>query len=128
MHGQHWKLQILGPKHFGCRPSVGGKGALTPGWMERESEVMIAYKLTTISCTYFGISGTVEEYLEGYEYNLFKMSHRKFFCWIDEWHGLSDDEIREYERRLNEEMTAKMRKATGAGPVGQTAIENAIKY
>lgn len=89
---------------------------------------MIAYKLVTITCTYFGLSGTVEDYLEGYEYTLFKTSHRKFFCWIDEWHGLNDEEIREYEKRVNAEMTEKMRKATGWGPVGQEAIENALKY
>lgn len=68
-----------------ARPTKGGKGLLSPGWMEREKDIMVAYKMCTISCTYFGISGTVEDFLEGYEYNLFKSSHRKFFCWINEW-------------------------------------------
>ena len=78
-------------------------------------------------CTYFGISGIVEDYLEGYEYGLFKQSHRKFFCWINDWYGLSNEEIREYEDRVNKEMTERMRKSTKAGPVGESAIKQAVE-
>ena len=39
-------------------------------------ECMVAYKKVVISCAYFGVSGTVEEYLDGYERALFKSTHR----------------------------------------------------
>ena len=36
--------------------------------------------------------------------NLLHKFHRTMFCWQDEWHGMTEDDIRAYEDKLAEEM------------------------
>jgi len=54
-----------------------GRGPLSENWFQQwgDRPCMIAYKKVVISCAYFGIAGTVEDYLEGYERSLFKGTH-----------------------------------------------------
>mmetsp|Transcript_1015 Transcript_1015/g.2345 ORF Transcript_1015/g.2345 Transcript_1015/m.2345 type:complete len:161 (-) Transcript_1015:136-618(-) len=69
--------------------------------------------MVRIECSYFGIQRVVEEYLSGYEQQLFKASHRKLWCWLDSWIHRQLAELLEEEKRLNEEMTKRMRGALG---------------
>lgn len=36
------------------------------------------------------------------------MGHRQAFTWIDEWYNMTLEEVREYEKKLNEETNKKV--------------------
>ena len=37
------------------------------------------------------------------------MSHRQAFAWIDDWYGMTMDDVREYEARMQDETNERLR-------------------
>ena len=70
---------------------------------------MCAYKVVRVSCTVFGLGGTVENAVLGQQRGLFAATHNKAFVTIDEWIGATLDDI----RRLEDEAAAKTRAIMG---------------
>jgi len=95
--------------------SRAGRGPLKEGWSKRENPCMIAYKKVTIHCSYFGIQTIVQNYLEGYEHGLFKDSHRRLWCWQDEWIHMSTEELLIFEQKVSQEMNEGMRQIMAGG-------------
>lgn len=85
-----------------------GKGPLKKGWQETEPEVMCAYKLISVEFKYWGFQTKVENFILSFQTGVLSKFHRKLFCWIDEWYGMSIDDIRAYEEKLAMEMKMKL--------------------
>jgi len=85
-----------------------GRGPLEEGWMETADPVMCAYKLVTVEFKWWGLQTKVENFMMGMETNIFLKFHRQVFCWIDEWHGMSMEEVRAYEEELRQQITKKI--------------------
>ena len=83
------------PSRFKSRKTM--RGPLKRGWQKTAKPMMCAYKLVTAKFDYFGLRSKVEEYCISYERNLFLSSHKQLFCWIDDWYGLSETQIRQIE-------------------------------
>ena len=83
--------------------------------------VMTAYKLVTVEFKWFGFQNKVESFiqkvcihslsrpkpnlvLEQTERRIFLNFHRQVFCWIDRWHGLTMQDIRELEEKTKREL------------------------
>ncbi|GMJ10619.1 hypothetical protein HRI_004731100 [Hibiscus trionum] len=85
-----------------------GRGPLLDGWQENCSPVMTAYKLVTVDAPYWGFGYRLEQALLAGERALFIESHRNCFGWIDEWFGMTMQQIRELEQQgdclLNEKI------------------------
>ncbi|KAI5322216.1 PREDICTED: phosphatidylinositol transfer [Prunus dulcis] len=84
-----------------------GRGPLLEGWQDKSKPVMTAYKLVTIDAPYWGFGYRIENALLLGERALFLESHRNCFAWIDEWFGLTVEQIRELEQQsdsLKEEL------------------------
>lgn len=76
-----------------------GRGELEPGWAEYYDPVMTCYKVVKFRFRVFGVQGRVESWGQSVAFrNSFLKYHRKLFCWIDEWYGLSIDDIRTMEK------------------------------
>jgi hypothetical protein len=95
-----------------------GRGELVKGWEETAQPVMTAYKLVTANFKYWGLQGTVEGMIERFQENLFRSTLRQAFCLVDEWYGLTMDDIRRMEheaaerlqdKRAHGEITSKLR-------------------
>ena len=43
-----------------------------------------------------------------FQNNIIAKFHRQLFCWLDEWLGMSIEDIRAYEDRLAKEMADKL--------------------
>ncbi|EXB98579.1 Phosphatidylinositol transfer protein 2 [Morus notabilis] len=75
-----------------------GRGPLSEGWQDTCDPVMTAYKLVTIDAPYWGFGYRLEQALLAGERALFLESHRNCFTWIDEWFGMTMQQIRELEQ------------------------------
>lgn len=104
-----------------------GRGPLQEGWLktvDAKTPVMCAYKLVTIDFPYFGLRTKVENFLEGYERNLFYTATRQLFCWLDEWFGMSMRDVEDYENATFSEATeATKQVGKYSGPSDSTLSE-----
>eukprot|EP00656_Telonema_subtile_P037115 TRINITY_DN4122_c0_g1_i1.p1 TRINITY_DN4122_c0_g1~~TRINITY_DN4122_c0_g1_i1.p1 ORF type:complete len:419 (+),score=103.32 TRINITY_DN4122_c0_g1_i1:54-1310(+) len=92
------RIKHLGPDPAEFCSETTARGPLTEGWIERAEPVMCAYKLAVIDVDLFGIQRRVEKLVQKQALRTeFYKAHRKLFCWIDEWHPLSMQQVREYE-------------------------------
>eukprot|EP00282_Hemiselmis_andersenii_P006412 CAMPEP_0114110776 /NCGR_PEP_ID=MMETSP0043_2-20121206/1488_1 /TAXON_ID=464988 /ORGANISM="Hemiselmis andersenii, Strain CCMP644" /LENGTH=241 /DNA_ID=CAMNT_0001202739 /DNA_START=27 /DNA_END=749 /DNA_ORIENTATION=+ len=79
-----------------------GRGPLRKGWEREVEPVMCAYKLVYAEFDYPLLQGKVEEFMHAYQTNLFTTANRNLWCWVDEWHGMSLHDVRDYEREVAE--------------------------
>lgn len=66
--------------------------------------VMTCYKLVTCEFKWFGLQNRVEEFIQSSERRLFTTFHRKVFCSIDRWYGLTMADIRALEEKTKHEL------------------------
>ncbi|XP_066293521.1 phosphatidylinositol transfer protein alpha isoform-like [Branchiostoma lanceolatum] len=78
------------------------RGPLKGDWIkklakEEKEALMCAYKLVTIEFKWWGLQTAVEHFIQKSERRIFTNFHRQLFCWLDEWHGLTMEDIRRLE-------------------------------
>ncbi|GJP71361.1 hypothetical protein CLOP_g2200 [Closterium sp. NIES-67] len=89
-----------------------GRGPFTPGWQERCSPCMVAYKLVTVDAPYWGFGPQLEKYIARVlQRKLNIEANRKAICWMDEWHGMTLEGVRRMEaeafHRINQDRKQK---------------------
>jgi len=89
------------------------RGPLTEGWQQKKP-VMCCYKLVTAEFKMFGFQGKVESFLMKFERDLFFNFHRQVYCWLDNWFGMTMEDIREYESRTKKDLDNKLGAKEGA--------------
>ncbi|CDH50250.1 phosphatidylinositol transfer protein alphaisoform [Lichtheimia corymbifera JMRC:FSU:9682] len=82
-----------------------GRGPLTEkDWIKTCEPVMTCYKLVYIEFKWFGLQGKVESFLSKTIHNLFLKFHRQLFCWMDQWYGMSIQDIRDLEEQIKKDL------------------------
>eukprot|EP00753_Platysulcus_tardus_P006595 PLAT14336.1.p2 GENE.PLAT14336.1~~PLAT14336.1.p2 ORF type:complete len:314 (-),score=145.00 PLAT14336.1:585-1505(-) len=90
-----------------------GRGPLAEGWKDTTEPVMCCYKVVRASFSYWLLQGKVESLIIDQQTKLFASTNQRVFTSIDDWAGLSMEDIREMERASAERL-AKM--AAGEDP------------
>jgi len=98
-----------------------GRGPLQGEWQKSADPVMTAYKLVTIQFKWWGLQDRVENFIHSTERRLFLNFHRQVFCWMDKWHGMTMEDIRELEDRTKRELDEERSKGEIRGTTG---VEN----
>jgi len=95
-----------------------GRGKLKEGWRETEKPVMCCYKLCTVEFRYWGFQTRTEAFIHKAALrDVFVLGHRQVFCWMDEWFGMTMDDIRVLELETQQELEQMANdSADGAGP------------
>ncbi|GAB2233696.1 hypothetical protein Drorol1_Dr00002925 [Drosera rotundifolia] len=75
-----------------------GRGPLTVSWKEQCNPVMTAYKLVTVDAPYWGFGKRLEQTLLAGERALFVETHRSCFAWIDQWYGMTQQQLQDLEQ------------------------------
>jgi len=76
---------------------------LSDGWQKRANPKMCCYKLVTIRCKIWGIQNKLEDALITTERDIFVKFHKEMFCWLNDWFGLSEEEITKLVEQYNNE-------------------------
>uniref|UniRef100_A0A182IZB2 Phosphatidylinositol transfer protein N-terminal domain-containing protein n=1 Tax=Anopheles atroparvus TaxID=41427 RepID=A0A182IZB2_ANOAO len=105
---KHYKKEE-DPKFFKSR--VTGRGPLVEGWRETDKPMMCSYKLVEASFEVWGLQTRVEEFIQKCIRDVLLLGHRQAFAWIDEWHGMSIDDVRTYEKDKQMEANDKLRQS-----------------
>ncbi|KAG6550194.1 hypothetical protein Mapa_008153 [Marchantia paleacea] len=98
-----------------------GRGPLKEGWSQKCEPVMCAYKCVTVDVPYWGFGSRIEKFIaKNAQRKILLEGHRKCFCWLDEWHGLTMADV----RRMEAETAEAMRRARAAALRRLTQMEN----
>lgn len=80
------------------RSTKTARGPLLEGWQQTCEPVMCAYKLVTVDVPYWGFGSRLEKFIgKTAQRKIFLEGHRKCFCWLDEWFGLTMEDVRRME-------------------------------
>lgn len=77
-------------------------------WWQEVHPVMTCYKLVTADFRWFGLQTRVERSIHDFERRLFHKFHRQVVCWLDQWHGLTLEDIRKIEDDTQEDLQKQM--------------------
>ncbi|KAK2855073.1 hypothetical protein Q7C36_006942 [Tachysurus vachellii] len=97
-----------------------GRGPLLEGWRQSTNPIMCSYKRVQCSFEVYGFQGRTEEFIHRNIRDILLVGHRQAVAWIDEWHGMSLEEVREFEKQLQQETNEKMKNdMSGSGSVAR---------
>ena len=65
---------------------------------------MCAYKLVSAKFQVFGLQTRIEGFIENTQWSVFLKFHKELFMLIDEWYGLTMEDIRRMEQELKAEL------------------------
>lgn len=94
------------PKFFKSRKT--NRGPLMDGWRDSHDPIMCSYKLVKVSFEVWGLQTKVEELAQRVIRDILLLGHRQAFAWIDEWFGMTEEELREYEQKMQAETNEKV--------------------
>lgn len=101
---KHYKREE-DPKNFQSTKTK--RGPLIEGWRDDEP-IMCSYKVVHASFEVWGLQTRVEDFIHRCIREILLLGHRQAFTWIDEWIEMSMEDVREYERQLQEETNQKL--------------------
>ncbi|GFR71741.1 cytoplasmic phosphatidylinositol transfer protein 1-like [Elysia marginata] len=84
------------------------RGPLEKDWKDSSSPLMCSYKVVKVKFEVFGLQTRVESFTHKSVRDILLLGHRQAFAWIDEWIGLTMDDIREYEESAFEATNKKV--------------------
>lgn len=102
---KHYKKEE-DPKFFTSK--VTNRGPLMEEWRNHDKPVMCSYKLVNVAFEVWGFQTKVETYVHSCIREILLLGHRQAFAWIDEWYNMNLDDVREYERRIQQETNIKV--------------------
>lgn len=79
------------------------RGPLKENWKETSDPIMCSYKVVRVKFEVWGLQTRVEDYVQKVIREILLLGHRQAFTWIDEWYGMSMEDLRAYEAKMQEE-------------------------
>ncbi|KAJ0033162.1 hypothetical protein NQD34_000269 [Periophthalmus magnuspinnatus] len=84
------------------------RGMLQEGWRDTQEPIMCSYKLVTVKFEVWGLQTRVEQFVHKVVRDVLLLGHRQAFAWVDEWIDMTMDEVREFERTIQEATNQKI--------------------
>uniref|UniRef100_A0A674P7U9 Cytoplasmic phosphatidylinositol transfer protein 1 n=1 Tax=Takifugu rubripes TaxID=31033 RepID=A0A674P7U9_TAKRU len=84
------------------------RGILQEGWRDTQDPIMCSYKLVTVKFEVWGLQTRVEQFVHKVIRDVLLLGHRQAFAWVDEWIDMTMDEVREFERDIQEATNQKI--------------------
>ncbi|KAK3758161.1 hypothetical protein RRG08_060818 [Elysia crispata] len=112
-----WDPCLVGCPKAGRAPLPKDK---TGEWMNKVNPVMTCYKVVKIWFKWFGLQKRMENFALGQYNRLFLNFHRQVVCWLEDFYGLTIEDI----RRIEAETKEKLDKQRHEGQIrGMTATD-----
>merc|ERR1712013_300229 len=91
------------------------RGPLQEGWRDDTQPIMCSYKLVDVRFDMmYLMQARIEEFVHKSIREILLVGHRQAFAWIDEWFGMSLQDVRDYEVKMQEETNEKVKMAGSA--------------
>lgn len=101
-----------------------GRGPLASDWLKEASPVMCSYKSVEVKLDMWAFQSRVEEFIHKSIREILLVGHRQAVAWIDDWYGMTIEDVREYEKKMqqetNERLLKEMVSSTDGSSTGTT--------
>ncbi|KAG5832110.1 hypothetical protein ANANG_G00287630 [Anguilla anguilla] len=87
------------PRHFSSVKT--GRGPLQEGWRESSRPVMCSYKQVAVQFEVWGLQTRVEQFVHKVIRDVLLVGHRQAFAWVDEWYGMTLEDVRKFESQMH---------------------------
>jgi hypothetical protein len=84
--------------------------------------IMCAYKIVRVRFEVWGLQTRVEDFTQRAVRDILILAHRQAFTWMDEWYGMTIDQVREYEHDMFERTNKKVLQPTPS-PTNNTTFD-----
>ncbi|XP_017049771.1 cytoplasmic phosphatidylinositol transfer protein 1 [Drosophila ficusphila] len=118
---KHYKKEE-DPKFY--KSAKTNRGPLIEGWRETDKPIMCSYKVVHASFEVWGLQTKVEDFIQRGIREILLLGHRQAFAWVDEWHGMTLEDVRAYERQKQAETNEKIHNTSG-GSASEAAGDSA---
>lgn len=105
----------VSPKHYKEEEDVRyfqsqktGRGPLVEGWRDTVTPIMCSYKMVQVSFEVWGLQTRAEDLIHRSIREILLLGHRQAFAWIDDWYGMTLDDVRMYEEQMQRETNTKV--------------------
>jgi len=71
----------------------------------------------------WGLQTKVEDFIQRGIREILLLGHRQAFAWVDEWHGMTLEDVRAYERQKQAETNEKIHNTSGGANAAAKAKE-----
>ena len=85
-----------------------GRGPMKEGWQKMTTPLMCCYKLIHIKFAVFGVQGRAESLIEQAQRDVFMKVFKQIYCMMDQWWGLTLEDIRAIEEQTKRDLDAKI--------------------
>jgi hypothetical protein len=86
-----------------------GRGPLLEGWREDCKPIMCSYKLVEVKFDMmYLLQSKIEEFVHRSIREILLVGHRQAFAWIDDWFDMNLEDVRDYEKRMQEQTNEKV--------------------
>ncbi|KAH8250713.1 hypothetical protein KR038_000608 [Drosophila bunnanda] len=110
----------LSPKHYKqeedpkfYKSVKTNRGPLIEGWRDTDKPIMCSYKVVHATFEVWGLQTKVEDFIQRGIREILLLGHRQAFAWLDEWHGMTLEDVRDYERQKQAETNQKIHNTNG---------------
>ncbi|XP_070135360.1 cytoplasmic phosphatidylinositol transfer protein 1 isoform X1 [Drosophila bipectinata] len=110
----------LSPKHYKkeedpkfYKSQKTNRGPLIEGWRDLDKPIMCSYKVVHATFEVWGLQTKVEDFIQRGIREILLLGHRQAFAWLDEWHGMTLEDVRDYERQKQAETNEKINNTSG---------------
>jgi len=101
-----------------------GRGPLQPGWRETTTPIMCSYKLVEVRFDMvYMLQARIEEFVHKSIREILLVGHRQAFAWLDDWFEMSLEDVRDFEKRMQEETNEKVGQLCGSEPSTPEPLE-----
>ncbi|XP_036426016.1 cytoplasmic phosphatidylinositol transfer protein 1-like isoform X2 [Colossoma macropomum] len=100
------------------------RGMLQEGWRDTQNPIMCSYKLVTVKFEVWGLQTRVEQFVHKVVRDVLLLGHRQAFAWVDEWIDMTMDEVREFERTIQEATNQKIGMFPPSISIGETPVSS----
>jgi len=88
--------------------SVTGRGPLPTDWLENADPVMCSYKSVEVKLDLWAFQTRIEEFIHKSIREILLVGHRQAVAWIDDWYGMSIEDVRDYEQKMQQETNERL--------------------
>lgn len=85
-----------------------GRGPLEDGWKDNAKPIMCSYKLVSVSFDVWALASRVESFVHRIIQDILLLGHRQAFAWIDNWIDMDIEDVRDYEKDMQEKTNHKV--------------------
>uniref|UniRef100_A0A672IV90 Cytoplasmic phosphatidylinositol transfer protein 1 n=1 Tax=Salarias fasciatus TaxID=181472 RepID=A0A672IV90_SALFA len=100
------------------------RGILQEGWRDTQDPIMCSYKLVTVKFEVWGLQTRVEQFVHKVVRDVLLLGHRQAFAWVDEWIDMTMDEVREFERNIQEATNQKIGMFPPSISISETSLSS----